>query len=273
MVFDPIELSKAAEKAVCRARGGVVERKYTGFHVVGVYQGISTGYVCGCNLRCFFCWSHPCRDQPERYGGYHSPESAFRVIERLAARSGVRRARLSGGEPTLCWRHLTKLIELADESRELDLFILETNGILLGFRPELAEDLACFRKLVVRVSIKAGTPEGFSWKTGAAGWAFELPFKAIERLLSLGVRVYPAAVLDPRVTWGEDRREVFRRLGELGYELVLDLEDESIDPYPNALRRMRRAGVELEWADEKVEVRYLSKLGDLVGCSDLSSDP
>ncbi len=107
--FDPIELARRTEEIVCRGN----ERKYTAFYATGVYAGIATGYVVGCCLRCFFCWSEFSRDFPEIYGRFYSPEEAIKRIVKAAKESGVSKARISGGEPTLCRRHLLELLGLA----------------------------------------------------------------------------------------------------------------------------------------------------------------
>mgnify|MGYP000456884852 CR=1 FL=1 len=243
--FDPIELAKRTEAIVCRRNEeGELERKYTAFYTVGVYKGIATGYVCGCNLRCYFCWSSPSRDYPESRGRFHSPRAAMAKLLKCASRSGVKRLRISGGEPTIGRSHLLSLLELAEESGA-ELFLLETNGILFGADPSYVRDVAKFRKVHVRVSIKAGTPEAFQARTGAQAWAFELPFKAIELLLDSGVSMHVALMCDPRLMGEAERAEALRRLAELEPSLIRNLEEEDVDPYGMAMVRLRAAGVNI----------------------------
>jgi uncharacterized Fe-S cluster-containing radical SAM superfamily protein len=62
--YNLIELMRLTDDRVCRGE----TRKYTSFYCVGVYGGISTGYLVGCCLRCVFCWVDLSRDFPDRRG-------------------------------------------------------------------------------------------------------------------------------------------------------------------------------------------------------------
>jgi uncharacterized Fe-S cluster-containing radical SAM superfamily protein len=172
--FDPVELARETEKIVCRGD----ERKYTSFYCTGVYGGIATGYACGCCLRCVYCWIDFSREWPEKYGEFYSPAEAFKRLSTAARRVGVRKLRISGAEPTLGKEHLLGLLEYVERS-EFDVFILETNGILFGVDRDYVRAISKFTKPHVRVSLKAGTPEAFTRKTGAKPEAFEIPFRAI----------------------------------------------------------------------------------------------
>ncbi len=255
--FDPLWLAKATEEIVTRMGKEGQERKYTDFYSVPVYRGIATGYAVGCCLRCFYCWSPLSRDYPESYGEFYSPLRAFeKLVE--AARRGIRygpphwralpirKCRISGCEPTIGREHLLSLLELVEGS-DFELFILETNGILLGADKSYARALSRFSKVHVRVSIKAGTPESFTRRTGAIGKYYELPFKALEYLLDAGVSCHAAAMTDPRIMRREERRLIIERLAEIDRRLAKNLEEEVIDPYRTTLFRLRKAGVNVEW--------------------------
>ena len=151
--FDPLWLARETERIACSGD----RRKYTAFYATGVYAGIATGYVVGCCLRCLFCWSGFERDFPEFFGHFYEPEEAMKRILAAARRHGVDKARISGGEPTLCRDHLLGLLEAFQET-DLRLFILETNGILLGADSSYVRALSRFERVHVRVSLKAGTP-------------------------------------------------------------------------------------------------------------------
>ncbi len=238
--FDPVELARRTEKIVCRGD----ERKYTDFYVVRVYRGISSGYTVGCNFRCFYCWSDDSRDFPEKYGNFYSPIEAFERLVRAARRKGVKKLRISGAEPTLGKAHLLKLLALVEDS-EFSLFILETNGSILGMDEDYVEQISKFRKVYVRVSLKAGNPEGFSWRTGAKPESFELPFKAVQSLWDYGVNFHCAAMTDPRIMPAREREQILEKLREISSTLALNLEEEIIDPYPNTIFRLKEAGVNL----------------------------
>ena len=125
--FDPLDLARETEKIVCRGDC----RKYTKFYCTGVYGGIATGYTCGCCLRCVFCWVDWSRDFPERHGTFRSPSEASDELSRVAHKAGVSQLRISGAEPTLGKNHLLGLLEKVENS-PFRLFILETNGVLIG---------------------------------------------------------------------------------------------------------------------------------------------
>jgi len=241
--FNPIELAMETEKIVCRGN----KRKYTAFYATGVYGGIATGYTCGCCLRCVFCWTNWSRDFPEKFGKFYSPVEAFEKLSEAAHKYDVRKLRISGAEPTLGRGHLLALLELVDDS-EFDIFILETNGILFGADENYVKEISRFKKPHVRVSLKAGTPEAFTRRTGARPESFELPFRAIRNLLNHGVSFHVAGMMDdPRIVSKQERVELARRLVEIDPRLVVAFEGEVIDSYETTLARLKSAGLSLKW--------------------------
>ena len=241
--FNPLELTRETERIVCREGPEGLERKYTAFYATGVYGGIATGYTVGCSLRCYFCWSEWSRDFPELYGKFYSPRRAFEELDKAARRFKVRKLRISGAEPLIGADHVLRLLEYVEES-DYPLFILETNGILLGADKGLARRLAKFTKVHVRVSLKAGTPEGFQARTGAIAEFYELPFKAVEHLLDSGVSFHVAAMSDPRIMPREERRRLIERLAEIDPRVAANLEEEVCDPYETTLVRMAAYGID-----------------------------
>ena len=241
--FDPLELAGQTEEIVCRDDS----RKYTKFYCTRVYGGIATGYTCGCCLRCIFCWVNWSRDFPEKYGSFYSPAETFHQLSRVARKGRVNQLRISGAEPTLGKSHLLALLARV-ESSLFRLFILETNGILIGADPDYARQLARFKKVHTRVSLKAGTPEAFSRKTGARPESFELPFLAISNLMKAGANFHVAAMsADPRIVTQQERQSLLGRLASIDPTLVHNLEEEVVDPYYTTLERLQHAGVKLTW--------------------------
>lgn len=237
--FDPIELIRETEKIVCRGK----ERKYTKFYCVGVYGGISTGYAVGCSLRCVYCWSDESRDFPEKFGTFFSPEEAFIELYENAKARNIKKLRLSGAEPTLGKNHVLSLLEFV-ESSDMKLFILETNGTLLGIDKDYVNQLSKFSKIHVRVSLKAGTQKFFTKITGARS-GVELPFQSIRNLSDAGVSCHTAAMTDPRIMPKEEKEFLIKNLREIDNRIVKNLEEEIIDPYPSTLKRLRLAGIKL----------------------------
>lgn len=232
--FDPLELARATQAVVCRGN----QRKYTDFYCTGVYGGISTGYTVGCCLRCVFCWVATARDFPERALRFYSAEEVAQRLLENARRRRLRRLRVSGGEPTLGREHLLGVLDAVTDSGCL--FILETNGLLLGESADYVQALKVYPHVHVRVSLKAGTAEGFRQRTGARDEFFELPFAAIRRLQATRVSFHVAAMTDPRLMSVEERRALLAKLHATGYRDYL--EEEVCDPYHTSVQRLRSAG-------------------------------
>lgn len=245
--FDPVELAERTREIVCRGE----ERKYTKFYATGVYGGIGTGYTCGCCLRCVFCWVDRSRDYPEELGNFYSPEGAFERLADAAESYGTHKLRISGAEPTICRKHLIRLLKLVEES-DFEPFILETNGILFGVDESYVEEISRFEKPHVRVSLKAGTPEAFERKTGAKAEFFEVPFHGIRNLLDHNVSFHVAGMMDdPRIVEPEERKELARRLKKIHPGLLRSFEGEVVDSYRSTLRRLESSGLDLSWPLER----------------------
>jgi uncharacterized Fe-S cluster-containing radical SAM superfamily protein len=238
--YDPIELMRLTEDKVCRGEA----RKYTDFYCVGIYGGISTGYLVGCCLRCVFCWVDMSRDFPNRYGQFYTPDEVADRLVANARKRQVDKLRISGGEPTLGKDHLLGVLDRVAVRRGRGFtFILETNGVPLGHDPDYAQALAKYRDVHVRVSLKAGSAAGFEARTGARGEYWELPFRAIERLMTAGISFHVAAMIDPRLMPAEERRDLVRHLRTMGYKD--HFEEERCDAYKTSVLRLRAAGFEL----------------------------
>ncbi len=241
--FDALKLAQKTQDIVARDQ----KRKYTDFYTVGVYGGIATGYTCGCCLKCIFCWVGWSRDFPEDYGDFYSPEEVLKRLEKAARPRRIRKARISGGEPTLVREHLLGVLQFVERS-SFELFILETNGILFGADKSYAREIAGFKKVHTRVSLKAGTPEAFTKKTGARPEDFWLPFAGIENLASARASFHIAAMsADPRFMDEAERRQLSERLERVHPKLSRNLEEEVVNPYQTTLARLKYAGCEVKW--------------------------
>ncbi len=249
--FDPLELARKTGEIVTRRGKEGLERKYVGIYSAPVYRGIATGYAVGCCLRCIYCWTDWSRDFPQKFGRFYSPrklaQKLFKAAEDGITTPGwerfkwlkVNKLRLSGCEPTIGREHLLSVLKLAKDSK-YPLFILETNGILLGASRDYVKSLAPFReKLYVRVSFKAATPEGFTQRTGAIGERYELPFKALEWLLEERIYARAAAMTDQKIMPDEERGILIKRLARIDPTLAQDLEEEQIDIYDATVNRMK----------------------------------
>ncbi|MFX0202317.1 MAG: radical SAM protein [Candidatus Hodarchaeota archaeon] len=231
--YDPIDLARKTQAIVCKGNS----RKYTKFYCVGVYGGISTGYTVGCCLRCVFCWVDPSRDFPERMGNFFTPQQVFLRLINNAKKKKIPRIRISGGEPALGKGHLLNVLDLI-ESTDYH-FILETNGILFGADKGYVHSLKKYSNIHIRLSLKAGTPEGFQQRTGAKASFYELPYQGIRHLKEEGISFHVACMSDPWLMPANERRSMFKKLKNLGYRDYL--EEETCDPYDNSLVRLEKA--------------------------------
>ncbi|MEM2541718.1 MAG: hypothetical protein QXX13_10720, partial [Candidatus Methanomethylicia archaeon] len=153
----------------------------------------------------------------------------------------ISKLRLSGCEPTIGKEHLLAVLSFVKESK-YPLFILETNGIILGNDRDYVRKLAEFKdKLYVRVSFKAATPEGFTQRTGAMGEFYEYPFKALKHLLDEGIYARAAAMTDSRIMPKEEREILIHMLDEIDPKAnyAKTLEEEVIDAYDTTMKRLK----------------------------------
>lgn len=230
-MFDPVELANSTARVVCRGD----MRSYYRFRPARFYGGIATADCVGCCLRCIFCWSWREVANPERYGRMYSPDEVASNLVAIAKRKGFRQIRISGNEPTIAKGHLLRVLDLIPKEY---VFILETNGILIGNDETYAGNLSEFRNLRVRVSLKGANEEEFSKLTGAAPEGFELQIRALENLVNHGVRAHPACMVS--FSSEEAIGKLRQRLRGIGFE---DFEIEELVLYPAVEKRLSGLGI------------------------------
>jgi len=151
-----------------------------------------------CNYRCTYC-------MPEELGEDLSfePRSAvltFEELERVVgvfARLGVRKVRLTGGEPTV----RKGIVELAGRMAKvpgIEQVVMTSNGHLLG---ELAAPLAAAGVSAINVSLDTLDPERFRALTGRGDLARVLA--GIDAAVAAGMRVKTNAVALHGINDGE----------------------------------------------------------------------
>ena len=226
-MYDPIELSKKTEKIVVENN----LKKYYRFRPTGFYGGIATADTVGCNLRCKFCWSSNSVWNTRSTGEFYSSEEAADKLQSIADKKGYHQLRISGGEPTIGKQHL---IDLLENIKTKYLFILETNGILLGYDKKYIEDLSVFENLHVRVCMKGADSEEFSLFTGAEK-GFEYQIKALQYLRDRQMNFNIALVS----THKEKKQHFFQRLVEMDLDKVM-MEEEEIKLYPMVRKRLQK---------------------------------
>ena len=236
-MYNPIDLSEKTENIVINNN----KKKYYRFRPAGFYGGIATADAVGCNLRCKFCWSGNSVWNAKNTGIFYSPEEVANNLLDIAIRKGYRQVRISGGEPTIGRTHL---IEILDNISSGFLFILETNGILLGADETYIDELSRFENLHIRVCLKGCNPKEFSWLTGAEE-GFEYQLKALEILRDKRVS-FNIAVISPK----NDKRDLYKKLTDMGLDKVM-LEEEEIKLYPQVRKRLDKEGI-LHYFEEKL---------------------
>jgi uncharacterized Fe-S cluster-containing radical SAM superfamily protein len=238
-----LERAKSLEPIACKGR----DRKYYRFRPAKWYGGIVTGDVVACNLLCHFCWAgDDIRAHPEKVGKFYSPEQVFKKLDTIAKKFGYKQMRLSGQEPTIGFEHLVALLELVGQAGYS--FILETNGILLGAEPGLADMLSGFEGLHVRVSLKGANKDEFNKLTGANPDSFALQLEALKNLLDSGVSCHPAIMVS--FSSEESLSDLTQRLRAIDKGLVPELEIEELILYPHVTKRLKKLGIEFEKAHD-----------------------
>ncbi len=228
-MYHPIELTKKTEDIVLN--GDL--KKYYRFRATRFYGGIATADTVGCNLRCKFCWSGNSVWNAKNTGQFYTPEHVANNLKKIAIKKGFHQMRVSGGEPTIGRKHLLSLLTKI-ESRFL--FILETNGILLGEDKSYVKELAKFNNLHVRVCFKGNNPEEFSILTGAKK-GFEYQIKAIENLKDEKISFNIALV-----SFKKDSQDFINQFVNINLEQTM-IEVEEIILYPKVRKRLEKEGI------------------------------
>ncbi len=227
-MYNPFELSKKTEELVVRNGS----KKYYRFRPTGFYGGIATADTVGCNLRCKFCWSSASVWNAQEIGEFYTANEVVVKLEQIADSKGYHQLRISGGEPTIGKEHLIEVLEMISVKY---LFILETNGLLLGYDTKYVEDLSCFQHLHIRVCLKGADAEEFSLLTGARE-GFEYQIKALQFLKDYHMNFNIALVSGNR----QKKQGFFQRLKEMNLDDVM-VEEEEITLYPLVRKRLDEA--------------------------------
>lgn len=213
------------------------ERKYYRFRETEFYGGCATADVVGCNLNCAYCFVNKPRKNPERIGKFYRPSE---VVEELI-NLDQDRWRITGGEPTLSKPHLKAILDGLPSNK---LFILETNGLLLGKDPEYAREVSR-SNVLVRISLKGVDPSSFSKITGADPGFFKYQLKAIKNLKEAESN-YRVAII-PKLYEKRKFKELLKRVVSIDSKLANKIEFESLKKYPHVEKEMEARGVELKW--------------------------
>lgn len=231
-LFNPIERAREIEKIVMKGN----KRKYYRFRYTRYYGGIVTADTVGCNLLCAYCWNYFKNLHPERYGGFYSPEEVANRLLSIARAKGCYLFRISGAEPILGEKSAKHTAEVI--SKVGGEFILETNGLMFGYSPELSDYFKGLN-VTVRLTVKGWDEESFERITGARGEFFRYQLKAIEALAERGIPFWVAVMYD---VFGEEGVEILREK----LPVPCRIEYEFLETYPFVLENLKRRGIKLK---------------------------
>jgi cyclic pyranopterin phosphate synthase len=209
-----------------------------------------------CNLRCFYCLP---ADAQFPFGdrAFLSPEEIERIVGSLV-RLGIRRVRLTGGEP-LVRKDILDIVRRIKSLPGVENLALSTNGTEL---PRLAPDLAAAGVDRVNISIDSLDPEVFRAITRSG--ELEEVWRGVEAALAAGL--HPVKL--NAVLLQENQADVERLVA-----LTLDqpLAVRFIEMMPTESNRHLQPGefVSADQARQRIEARF----GRLEPVSDLEAGP
>ena len=230
--YCPLELGEAMEKIVVDGN----RRKYTQLgRTLRFYGGTTSATEVGCNLRCKFCFSDKPVWKPKATGKFYSPQEVFDGLAKNARKYGHKTISASASEGTLGRQHLFELLDLVETSEFV--YILETNGMTLGADPDFARQLARYKRLHVRVSVKGAHEDEYHTLTGARRESYKLPFDALRHLINAGVSCN--ACLMASFSTNEAIEKTRSRLCEIHPGILKSLEIETITLFPKVQDRLK----------------------------------
>ena len=234
--YDPVALAVATEKVVVAGN----QRKYVQLgRSLRFYGGTTSATEVGCNLRCKFCFSDKPVWKPKQTGKLYTPQQVFDGLAKNARKHGHTTISASASEGTIGKEHLFELLDLVEKSEFV--YVLETNGMTLGQDKEYCEQLAKYKKLHVRVSIKGCNEDEFHELTGAQKSAYELPYMALGLLIDAGVSCNACLM----VSFSNEKtiKEAKARLVAVHEGILKSLELEKIKLFPKVRQRLAKYGL------------------------------
>ena len=232
----PLELSAATEKVVVDGN----RRKYVQLgRSLRFYGGTTSATEVGCNLRCKFCFSDKPVWKPKKTGKLYSPQQVFDGLAKNARKYGHKLISASASEGTIGKEHLFELLDLVEQSEFI--YILETNGMTLGADPAYCQQLAKYKRLHVRVSIKGACTDEYFDLTGARPDSYWLPYEAMRNLIDAGVSCN--ACLMASFSSDEGIEQVKNNLSKVHPGILRSLEIETITLFPKVRERLEKHGL------------------------------
>jgi uncharacterized Fe-S cluster-containing radical SAM superfamily protein len=238
--FDPIKRAQEVESIVTQG----LDRKYHRFRPAPYYGGIATADAVGCCFLCAYCWSYFRILKPEKHGKFYSPEAVAGRLLKIARKKRFKYVRITGCEPILGERSLEHLVKVIERTLRMNnhlTFVLETNGLLLGYYPDFIQQLNIPR-LTIRVALKGWDADSFQEITGADKNYFEYPLIGLKTMIEQGLDAWPAAMWD--VFGKEGVVKLKTKMRSMG--LDCKLETEELEKYPYVMENISKRGIRLK---------------------------
>jgi uncharacterized Fe-S cluster-containing radical SAM superfamily protein len=238
--FDPVKRAEVSESLVMKND----KRLYHRFRAAPYYGGIATADAVGCSFLCAYCWNYGRNLNPNHFGTYFSSENVASNLLSIARKKSFHLYRITGSEPILgdtSFKHLLNVLQILFRKDPHSIFILETNGFILGFKKELADHLK-FKNIQIRISIKGADPVSFEKITGAKKEFFYYPFIALRELEEKGIKGWPAVTID---FFNDDEIQNLKTILK-EYKIKSNLEFESLEDYPFVVENLKRRNITLK---------------------------
>lgn len=140
-----------------------------------------------CNLRCLYCMPDWNCKELNRENRNESREEItleeIRELVQLFASLGIKKVRLTGGEPLLR-KDILEIVNEISKTQGIEEVTLTTNGILLENMIENLEKAG-----IKRVNISLDTLDEYEYRKITRGGDIEKVLRAIEKCLNLGIKV------------------------------------------------------------------------------------
>jgi len=238
--FDPEKRATEGERLVLKEG----KRLYYRFRPAPYYGGIATADAIGCSFLCAYCWNYNRNLNPQRFDKFYSAQEVSSKLLKIARKRFFHLFRITGSEPVLganSFDHLLKVITHIFQEIPRSIFILETNGFILGYRKDLIKKLK-YPNLWIRISLKGIDEDSFQNISGAKKEFFLYPIVALKELQEQGIKAWPAIMKD---LFTEDEIERLRRLLH-EYSIKSELELEYLERYPFVLENMDKRNIQIK---------------------------
>lgn len=236
--FDPLEHADRIEQMVMQGE----KRIYSRFRASCYYGGIATADAVGCSFLCAYCWNYDRNLRPEPEDTWYTPQSVAVKLFNVARTCSYNMYRLSGSEPLLgpaSFQHLLQVVKTLVRYSPNAIFVLETNGLFLGDKPEFIQSLL-IPNLRVRVCLKGIDEKSFETISGAKREYFYYPLIALQEMEKAGITAWPALMGD-----------FFREKEITEFQLKLktehvraELELENLEAYPPVVGNLKKRKIE-----------------------------